>query len=98
MTGSPNKLSAVAGEPLMLCNSILHRIYIVTRHWFVIQSHMCVILTFLAPIAFIAGQAEAEERVNFVDAGASVLTRLRLAVVYICKEEQEAWGSRWGSD
>lgn len=51
---------------------------------------MCVVLTFLAPVAFIAGQAEAEERVDFVDAGASVLARLRLAVVYICKEEQDA--------
>lgn len=55
-----------------------------------IQSHVCAALTFLAPIAFIAGQAEAEEGVDFVDAGASVLARLRLAVVYICKEEQEA--------
>lgn len=49
---------------------------------------MCGALTFLTPIAFIAGEAEAEEGVDLVDAGASVLTRLWLAVVYICEEEQ----------
>lgn len=48
------------------------------------------LLTFLTAIAFITGQAEAEEGIRLVDAGASVLTRIRLAVVYICKEEQEA--------
>lgn len=63
-------------------------IFIVIWHWFVIHSHMCVVLTFLALIAFIAGQAEAEERVDLVNAGASVLARLRLAVVYICQEER----------
>lgn len=49
---------------------------------------MCGALTFLTPIALVTGQAEAEEGVDLVDAGASVLARLRLAVVYICEEEQ----------
>lgn len=48
------------------------------------------LLTFLTAIPFITGQAEAEERVGLVDAGASVLARIRLAVVHICGEEQEA--------
>lgn len=54
------------------------------------HSHMRGLLTFLASIPFITGQAEAEEGVGFVDAGASVFTRIRLAVVHICGEEQEA--------
>lgn len=58
------------------------------------HSHRRGVLTFLTAVTFITRQAEAEERVGLVDAGASVLTRIRLAVVYICEEEQEAWSSQ----
>lgn len=57
-------------------------------------SHTHGVLTFLTAITFVTGQAEAEERVGLVDARASVLTRIRLAVVYICEEEQKAWSSQ----
>lgn len=54
-------------------------------------------LTFLACVSSIAGQAEAEEWVNLVDASASVLARLRLAVVNVCRREteREKGGGGW---
>lgn len=48
------------------------------------------VLTFLTAITFVTGQAEADVGVGLVDAGASVFTGIRLAVVHIWEEEQEA--------
>lgn len=47
-------------------------------------------LTFLACVSPVAGQAEAEEWINLVDAGASIFTWLRLTVIDIFRE-----GEKW---
>lgn len=96
MTGYPNKLSTVAVHkntalgPSVRTHPTSTECSLPSLRRFAFRSHTRGALTFLAAITFITGQAEAEERVDLVDASASVLARLRLAVVYICGEEREA--------
>lgn len=100
MNEYPNKLSAVAAHETLRRSCRRHTN--TSRHQQNTRSPLyagfcwCTrgVLTFLTAITFITGQAEAEERGGLVDAGASILTRIRLAVVYVCEEEQEAWSSQ----
>ena len=51
---------------------------------------MAALLPLLTPgagIPVVAGQAQAAEGVHLVHAGASILTRARLAVIHICERD-----------
>lgn len=57
--------------------------------------HVLESITFLAHVPAVAGQAQADERVDFINAGAAVLTRVGQAVVDIYERTQVSRVSVW---
>lgn len=56
------------------------------------------ILTFLAHVSSITGQAKAKEWINLVNASASIFTWLWLAVIYVCEGGKKNSKSRPAED